>query len=313
VVGSDGRVLGAGHHVRPGGPHAEVAAITAARAAGADPAGATAYVTLEPCGHHGRTPPCVDALLAAGVARVVVGVGDPDPKVAGRGIAALRAAGVVVDVADDAACAASLAPYLHHRRTGRPLVLAKAAASLDGRTAAADGTSRWITGEAARLDVHRLRAQSQAILVGSGTALADRPALTVRRPAGAAVPDRPPIRVVLDRRGRVPEDGPLFDDAAPTWHVTGDGRGLPELLDDLGVAGVLQLLVEGGAAVHGAFLTARLVQRFTLYVAPVWLGPAGRPVVDAAGPGTLADADRWRTLAASRLGNDVRIDYESTW
>ena len=175
---ADAGTVFAGATAPPGGPHAEVAALAAA---GEGARGATLYVTLEPCAHHGRTPPCTDAIIAAGVARVVVGIEDPDEQVAGRGIAALRAAGidVTVGVASEEV-AEQLAPYRKHRTTGQPWVVLKMAASLDGRTAAPDGTSRWITGEAARRDVHRLRARSDAVLVGAGTVRADDPELTVR-------------------------------------------------------------------------------------------------------------------------------------
>src|SRR5215211_5822293 len=219
VVARDGVVVGEGATEPPGGPHAEVVALRAAREAAR---GATVYVTLEPCVHHGRTPPCGDALIAAGVARVVVAAEDPDPRVAGEGIARLRAAGIDVTRGPRAdAVVRQLAPYLHHRRTGRAFCLLKTATSVDGRTAAADGSSQWITGPIARADAHGLRADSQAIVVGAGTALADRPALTVR---DIDPPVRvPPARVLLDARGRVPAAGPLFDTAlAPTLVLTTD-------------------------------------------------------------------------------------------
>src|SRR5256886_11759118 len=175
VLVRDGEIVGRGFHRAAGEPHAEALALAQA---GGRARGATAVVTLEPCTHFGRTPPCTPALVEAGVARVVVAVLDPDPRVSGRGVEELRAAGVAVDVGVGAAEAeASLRPYLHHRRTGRPLCLLQAAVSLDGRTAAADGTSQWITGPEARADAHRLRAESQAVIVGAGTALADRPSL----------------------------------------------------------------------------------------------------------------------------------------
>lgn len=319
VVVRDGVVVGAGHHRRAGEPHAEVNAL--ASVGPAEARGATLYVSLEPCSHHGRTPPCVDALVAAGIGRVVVAVLDPDPRVSGRGVAALREAGVTVDVGvGEALAEAALAPYLHHRRTGRPYVVAKAAMSLDGRTAAADGTSRWITGEAARADAHRLRAQSQAIVVGAGTALADRPSLTVRH---GSVASDPPLRVVLDARRRVPTSGPtagpMFDGSAPTLVVApplvppgpdGHGVDLAATLDLLGDRGILQVLVEGGARLHAAFLAAGLVDRFVLYVAPVVLGTGGRPLFDHPGPATMAAAQRWRTLTASQLVDDLRIECD---
>ncbi|MBX3287023.1 MAG: bifunctional diaminohydroxyphosphoribosylaminopyrimidine deaminase/5-amino-6-(5-phosphoribosylamino)uracil reductase RibD, partial [Actinobacteria bacterium] len=189
IEAADGRVFG-GATEPPGGAHAEVAAL---RAAGGAARGATAWVTLEPCSHTGRTGPCADALVEAGVARVVVALEDPDPRVAGRGIERLRAAGVDVEVGVEAdAVREQLAPYLKHRSTGRPWVVLKLASSLDGRTAAPDGTSQWITGGAARADAHQLRAESDAIVVGAGTVRADDPSLTVRH-----VPGRSPMRVVL--------------------------------------------------------------------------------------------------------------------
>jgi len=279
----------------PGGPHAEAAALAAATAAGADVAGATAYVTLEPCSHHGRTPPCADALVAAGVSRVVVGLADPDPQVAGRGLARLRDAGVAVEVgvAGDVV-ADQLAPYLTHRRTGRPYVVLKLAASLDGRTAAADGTSRWITGEAARADAHRLRAESDAVLVGAGTVRADDPALTVRHVAG-----RDPLRVVL---GKAPPDARVH----PCLEMTGE---LGPILDDLGARGVLQLLVEGGATVAGAFHRAGLVDAYVLYLAPALFGgDDARGLFSGAGAATMADVWRGRITRVTPVGDDIRVD-----
>jgi diaminohydroxyphosphoribosylaminopyrimidine deaminase/5-amino-6-(5-phosphoribosylamino)uracil reductase len=333
VVVRDGEVVGEGATSPPGGPHAEVHAL---RAAGGAAAGATVYVTLEPCSHHGRTPPCADGLLDAGVARVVVAMEDPDPRVAGRGIAAMRAAGVRVDVGTCAAEAARLlAPYAHHRRTGRAYAWLKTATSLDGRVAAADGTSRWITGEAARADGHRLRADSQAVIVGAGTALADRPALTARDVD--PLPPHQPVRVLLDARGRVPADGPLFDTAlAPTLVVTterapasaldawraagakvevvepgagGTGVDLAAALALLGANGVLQALVEGGPHVHGALVDAGLADALSAYVAGTLLGAGGLPSFALSGPATLADATRWDLVDVARLGADARLDY----
>jgi diaminohydroxyphosphoribosylaminopyrimidine deaminase/5-amino-6-(5-phosphoribosylamino)uracil reductase len=220
IVGSEGQVVGRGFHALAGEPHAEVHAL---REAAERARGATAYVTLEPCAHQGRTPPCAPALVEAGVRRVVVAVLDPDERVAGRGVEILRAAGVAVEVGVGAEAAARfLAPYLHHRRTGRPLCLLKTAASLDGRTAAADGTSQWITGSEARADAHRLRAESGAVVIGAGTALADHPSLTFRNLDFGDGPIPPqPLRVLVDAAGRVPPIGPLFDPVlAPTLVIT---------------------------------------------------------------------------------------------
>jgi len=318
VLLRDGEMVGEGATAAPGGPHAE---ITALSQAGTRAHGATAVVTLEPCSHHGRTGPCVDALVAAGVARVVVGIEDPDPQVSGRGVAALRTAGIVVDVgAEAAAVTGHLAPYLHHRSTGRPYVVGKLAMSLDGRVLAGDGSPRWITGNEARADAHDLRAESQAIVIGSGTALADHPSLTVRD-ARPPQPAQPPWRVLVDRRGRVPAQGPLFDASlAPTLVLTSEtaepstvdawlGAGakverVPDLatgLEVLGRHGVLQAMVEGGPTLVDALFTAGLVDRFVVYLAPRVLGGEGIPAVSV--PATL------RTIGARPVGNDVRLDY----
>lgn len=333
IVGTDGTVVGEGSTQAPGAAHAEVGALAAA---GAAARGGTAYVTLEPCDHHGRTPPCTDALIAAGVARVVVAIEDPDPQVAGRGLAHLRDAGVSVEVGCAAgAASALLAPYLHQRRAGRAFALLKTAASLDGRTAAADGTSQWITGPEARADAHAIRAESQAVIVGSGTALADRPSLTARDCDPPA--ERQPRRVLLDARGRVPAEGPLFDPAlgaplvftttaAPAerlaeWRAAGaevetvDPQGggvhLEQVLEALAQRyGVVQAMVEGGAALHGAFLDLGLADRIVAYVAPVLLGRDARPAFDLAGPATLADAARWRIVDTTPVGADVRITLD---
>ncbi len=331
VIARDGQVVGEGFHVRPGEPPAEVAAL---RAAGTRARGATAYVTLEPCAHEGRTPPCADALIDAGISRVVAALEDPDPRVRGRGFDRLRAAGVDVVVGMGAPEAEhSLAPYLHHRATGRAYCLAKVAMTLDGRIAAADRTSRWITGEAARHDAHELRAESQAIVVGSGTALVDDPALTVR---GIAVAAPPPLRVLLDGRGRVPATGALFDtgfgptlvlttdaasdDAVDGWRAAGakvevipagtDGVGvdLAAALALLGKQGVLQAMFEGGAHVHGSIAAAGLADRVVAYVAPMLLGERGLPAFAWQGPETLADVGRFELATMTRLGDDVRIN-----
>jgi diaminohydroxyphosphoribosylaminopyrimidine deaminase / 5-amino-6-(5-phosphoribosylamino)uracil reductase len=223
VLVRGGQVVGEGFHAAPGRPHAEAEALAAA---GPAAAGATCYVTLEPCAHHGRTPPCAAALVDAGVVRVVAAVTDPDPHVRGAGFARLRAAGVEVAVGVLAAAAEEQnAAFLTHRRLGRPRCTLKAAASLDGKVAAADGTSQWITGPEARGDAHLLRARADAIAVGAGTALADDPRLTVRladdqRRAVRPRPGRPPLRVLVDAAGRVGATGRLFDGAAPTLVAT---------------------------------------------------------------------------------------------
>lgn len=276
----------------PGGPHAEVVAL---RAAGDAARGATLYVTLEPCAHTGRTPPCVDAIVDASVARVVVGIEDPDEGVRGAGIRALRAAGVQVDVgvgADE--IRAQLAPYLKHRSTGRPWVVLKLAATLDGRTAAPDGSSRWITGGAARADAHRLRAESDAVIVGAGTVRADDPSLTVRD-----VPGRDPLRVVLGH-------APAVAKVHPALELTGD---LGDVLDELGQRGVLQVMVEGGATVAGDFHRAGLVDRYVLYLAPALFGgDDARPLFAGAGAPTIDELWRGRIVSVEWLGDDLRLE-----
>ena len=283
------------------GPHAEIVAL---RAAGDAAAGSTLYVTLEPCSHEGVTPPCADAVIAAGVARVVVALPDPDPRVAGAGLARLAEAGVEVVIGVGHADASEqLAPYLHHRRTGRPWVVLKSAMSLDGRTAAPDGSSQWITGDAARLDAHRLRAESDAVLVGAGTVRTDDPSLTVRLPVGERHPeDTEPLRVVLG-------SAPAAAAVRPCLERSGD---LEEILDELGDRGVLQLLVEGGASVAGAFHRAGLVDRYVFYVAPALFGgDDARGVFVGAGVTAIADLWRGRIVDIRRVGDDLRIDLEA--
>jgi diaminohydroxyphosphoribosylaminopyrimidine deaminase/5-amino-6-(5-phosphoribosylamino)uracil reductase len=278
----------------PPGPHAEVVAL---QQAGEQARGATLYCTLEPCAHVGRTPPCTDAIVEAGVARVVIGIEDPDPNVAGRGMAALRAAGIDVTVG---VCAdevnKQLAPYLKHRTTGRPWVVLKLAASLDGRTAAPDGTSQWITGEPARTDAHRLRAESDAVLVGAGTVRQDDPSLTVRHVEG-----RDPLRVVLGHDA-VPDDARI----QPALQFEGD---LDAVLHDLGDRGVVQLLVEGGATVAHAFHQARLVDRYVLYLAPALFGgDDAQPMFRGPGAPTIDDVWRGEIASVERLGPDLKVE-----
>ena len=284
----------------PGGNHAEVNALAAAgeRARGAD-----LYTTLEPCNHQGRTGPCTEAVIAAGIARVVVAVEDPDPAVSGRGIAALREAAIAVEVGVRAAEAAELlAPYLKHRRTGLPWVVLKLAATLDGRIAAPDATSQWITGPEARIDAHRLRAESDAVLVGAGTVRADDPALTVRDwqpPRGVTPQLGQPLRVVLGTASPDARIHPALEMAGP----------LEQVLQELGERGVVQLLVEGGATTAASFHRAGLVDHYALYLAPALFGgDDARPMLP--GPGAPTTADLWRgeITAITRLGPDLRID-----
>lgn len=299
LVLADGSVVEGRTHPA-GGPHAEAHAL---ELSAVDTEGATAYVTLEPCDHHGRTPPCTEALIAAGVRRVVVALEDPDPQVSGRGVAALRAAGVDVEVGVGATDAGTLlGPYLHHRATGRPWVTLKLAATLDGRTAAPDATSRWITGPEARADVHRLRASCDAILVGAGTIRADDPQLDVRDV-------EPPLPgVSLDPRrfvlGTIPDGARVL----PAESLSGP---LDDVLDELGGMGVVHLLVEGGPTVAGALHRGGLVDRYVVYLAPALFGgDDARPLMTGPGASTMADLWRGRLVSVARLGDDVRLDIE---
>jgi diaminohydroxyphosphoribosylaminopyrimidine deaminase / 5-amino-6-(5-phosphoribosylamino)uracil reductase len=292
TIVADGELVATGATRPPGQAHAEVAAL---EAAGDRARGATAYVTLEPCSHIGRTGPCTDALIDAGIARVVVALLDPDPRVHGHGVGRLRDAGIAVDVGcGSELVSAQLQPYLHQRRTGRPYVVLKLAATVDGRTAAPDRTSRWITGPAARVDAHRLRAESDSIVVGAGTVRADDPSLTARDADG---PD--PERFVL---GTAPPGARVHP--CTEWAGTVD-----ELLDELGRRGHLQVLVEGGATVAGDLHRRGLVDRYVVYLAPALLG-GDDGIGLFAGPGAATIADAWRggIDAVTRLGDDLRID-----
>ena len=307
----------------PPGRHAEIVALDAPRGAGIDPAGATMYTTLEPCSHTGRTAPCIDAIIAAGIGRVVIGVTDPDPHVAGSGIEALRDAGIEVDVGVAADVVAdSLRPYLHQRQTGRPWVVLKLAATLDGRTAAPDGTSQWITSPEARADAHALRARCDAVLVGAGTVRADDPSLTVRE-----LPPADPRRPLLDMRETrdEPADSPLTLTAAdrldprrfvlgmasaeakvqPCIEVSGALRGmLPRLADDR----VVELLVEGGANVAGELHRDGLVDEYVVYLAPVLAGgDDGLAMLTGPGASTIAEFRRGEIADLRRVGPDLRI------
>jgi diaminohydroxyphosphoribosylaminopyrimidine deaminase/5-amino-6-(5-phosphoribosylamino)uracil reductase len=295
VVWGPGGEVSSGATSPPGGPHAEVVAL---QRAGDRAHGATLCVTLEPCAHHGRTPPCTEAIIAAGVSRVVFGVEDPDQKVSGRGAAALREAGIeLVQGVMAEEVAEQLAAYLKHRRTGRPWVVLKLAATLDGRIAAPDGSSRWITGDEARQDAHRLRARSDAIVVGAGTVRADDPSLTAR-PGGEVAADQP-LRVVL---GRIPEGAKVL----PAVSMCGD---LEEVLDDLGGRGVLQVLVEGGSRVAHAFHSRGLVDRYVVYLAPAIMGgDDGVPMMSGPGAGTMADVWRGRFVSVERVGLDIKVE-----
>ncbi|MEU7243087.1 bifunctional diaminohydroxyphosphoribosylaminopyrimidine deaminase/5-amino-6-(5-phosphoribosylamino)uracil reductase RibD [Streptomyces sparsogenes] len=321
ILDADGRVAGEGWHQRAGGPHAEVHAL---RDAGERARGGTAVVTLEPCNHTGRTGPCAQALLEAGIARVVYAVADPTDGAAG-GAATLAAAGTAVEsglLAEEATAVNEA--WLTSVRHGRPFVLWKYAATLDGRSAAADGTSRWITSAASRADVHRLRAEADAVVVGSGTLRADDPHLAARGPEGV----RQPLRVVLDSDATIAPGARVLDGTAPTLIAVAEdvaaprlpgadtvrlpraagGRGLdiPAVLDELLARGVRSVLLEGGPTLAGAFLAARAVDKVVGYLAPVLLG-AGTPALADAGITTIAQALRLTVTDVLRLGPDLRV------
>ena len=301
VIAQGERVVARGFHRRAGQAHAEVEAL---RAAGDRARGATAVVTLEPCDHTGRTGPCSVALLDAGVARVVHGQSDPNPVAAG-GARRLAAAGVEVVGGVLAAEAAALNPSWTFSVThGRPFVTWKAASTLDGRVAAADGSSRWITSAEARAEVHRLRAEVDAVVVGTGTVLEDDPHLAVRVDGVVAAPDRQPLRVVVGRRD-IPEGARVLDDSAPTLQVRDHDPAV--VLGALRERDVQHVLLEGGPTLAAAFVRAGLVDAVRWYVAPALLG-AGAHALGSAGINSIADALRLRITEVVRVGDDVRID-----
>ena len=330
VIGhADGRVLGRGATQQAGGPHAEVMALRDAQAQGQATAGATAWVTLEPCAHHGRTPPCCDALIAAGLARVVVALADPFPQVNGAGLARLRAAGIEVVLADadiEHAARDINIGFLSRVQRGLPWVRLKMAASLDGITALPDGQSQWITGEAARRDGHAWRRRASAVLTGIGTVLADDPRLDVRWVATPAQPQR----VVVDSRWRLPATArvlqapgralvvgaidpglapPAITAAGATLlHAPGpDGRvDLRSMLQQLAARGINELHVEAGAVLNGALLRSGLVDELLLYLAPRLLGP-GRAMAQWPALGALTESLDFRFTQLQMVGDDLRI------
>ena len=331
VLVRDGRVVGRGWTAPGGRPHAETAALAQA---GDLARGATAFVTLEPCSHHGRTPPCADALAAAGVARVVVACGDPDPRVDGRGVAALRAAGIGVAVGLMAEEAEALqAGFLARIRLGRPTITLKLASTLDGRIATRTGESQWITGPEARRAAHALRGQHDAVLAGVGTVLADDPELTCRIPGYRKTPD---LRVVVDSRLRTPTTARVVATAAtmPTWflhradadaerarglqvagarliEVAGaeGGVDLVAAMQALGAAGLTRVLVEGGAQIAGGLLRAGLVDRIAWFHAPGVMGGDGWPAAQAFGIAALRDMPRFRRVDSRPVGDDMLTEF----
>ena len=327
LVSSDGEVIGEGWDTPSPGPHAETMALAAAD----DKAfGATAFVTLEPCSHTGATAPCADALIRAGIARVVVGSTDPNPKVNGQGLAKLREAGIEVsEGVESESCGELIEPFAKWVREGTPFVTLKMAASLDGKTAAADGTSMWITGEAARAEVHDLRRRADAVIVGSMTVLRDDPLLTCRLEDAEVTQ---PLRVVIDGSGRTPETSRVFNDDAPTLVITNDdladvhvdrwikagaevarlaagesGVDVRAALSYLGERGISHALVEGGPTIAASFIASGLVDRFVLYLAPILIG-GDAPGLFNDGVKTLSDAWGLQIENVRAVGDDLRID-----
>lgn len=329
VIVRDGRIVGEGWHQKAGGPHAEVEAL---RAAGEAARGATAYVSLEPCSHHGRTPPCADALIRAGVARVIAAMEDPNPRVAGAGLKRLAEAGIEAGcgLLESAAEALNLG-FCQRMRSGRPWVRSKLAMSLDGRTAMASGESQWITGPDARRDVHRLRARSSAIVTGIETVLADDPALTARldEDGGEIVQ---PVRVVLDSRLRLPDTARLATGPGRTVALVGaafrprpdwsgnveivglpsepDGRlNLAAVIDWLGRAEFNEVLIEAGPTLNGALLRESLVDEWIVYMAPVVLGDGGRGLFHLPELTRMADRYELALKEVRQVGRDVRMTF----
>ena len=298
ILDRTGEVAGVGSTEPAGGAHAEVVAL---RRAGGLAAGGTAVMTLEPCNHHGRTPPCVDALLAAGISSVVYAVVDPNPVAAG-GASRLAAAGVqvVAGIGADRVATGPLREWLHKQRTGLPHVTWKYATSIDGRSAAADGSSQWITSEAARADLHRRRAAADAIVVGTGTVFADDPALTARLPDGSLA-DRQPLRVIVGEREISSESKVLNDDSRTMIIRTHDPHEVIRALSDR-----TDVLVEGGPTLAGAFLRAGVIDRILAYVAPILLG-GPITAVDDVGVASIARALRWRYDGIEPVGPDLLL------
>ncbi len=322
VLVKDGQIIGEGFHPKAGEPHAEVFAL---RQAGDAARGATAYVTLEPCSHFGRTPPCANGLIAAQVARVVMATLDANPQVAGQGLAKLEAAGIETKVGVCQAEAQAInAGFLQTMAGGRPYVRLKVAASLDGRTAMSSGESKWITGADARLDVQHFRAMSGAIITGIGTVQADDPLLNVRSVSDGTPIDLipQPLRVVLDRKGQIPATAQLFNDPKSVLLVSADSEttfaqinpdvekwqcaSLSILLDDLkSKKQIHDVLVEAGATLSGAFIAAGLVDELIVYLAPTLLGSQARAMFDL--PFSLmSEQVRWQTVSITPVGNDIR-------
>lgn len=333
VIVKEEQIVGKGYTQTPGQEHAEIMAL---REAGMRAKGATVYVTLEPCAHFGKTPPCVAALIESKVSRIVIGLQDPDPQVNGKGIKLLIEAGIDVKVGtcrDE--IIALLEPYLYHRKTGHPFCIAKVGISIDGKIAAGDGTSKWITSNEARQDAHLLRAESQAIIIGAGTAMTDLPRLTVRGLASSSF--KPPIRVIMDARGNVSATTPLFNvsegpilvltteasskEKRKLWLDTGadvhvlqpspshQGVDLHSALALLGKLGVVQALFEGGGTLIGSLWKSGLMNQLTTYIGPCLLGETGWSFCKGLEIKTINDAPRLKLKLVKQINDCIRLDY----
>ena len=303
VIVRDGQVLATGFHRFAGGPHAEIEALHALPSA-EDARGATLYVTLEPCSTHGRTPPCVEAIVRAGIARVVMGTIDPNPQHAGRGAALLREAGVEVangPLAEE--CAALNRPFNHWIVTRQPWVIAKAGMSLDGRLTRPPGEGQWLTSEAARAHAMQLRAHVDAILIGGGTLRSDNPRLTIRGVAGFE--QKQPWRIIMSRSGALPENAYVFTDAHRDRTLVFKDRALPEVLAELGEREITSVLIEGGGVVLGEAFDARHVHEVHFYVAPLICG--GRDVIGGRGAGATAESIALTGARYERIGEDLHV------
>lgn len=329
VIVKDNKIIGEGWHQKAGSPHAEINALMQA---GIAAQGATVYVTLEPCSHHGRTPPCADALIGTGVARVVAAMQDPNPNVSGSGLARIKAAGVTVECGLMEAQARTLNEgFIKRMVLGHPLVRIKTASSLDGKTALSSGESKWITGEAARADVHRLRAHSCAILTGIGTVLADNPQMNVR----GVNSGRQPIKVIVDSTLQTPPESKILQGAktiiacvspdtrkAAALEASGaeilclpgvDGKvDLHALLSRLAQKGINELMTEAGTRLNGALLAAGLVDEWVQYLAPCLLGNAARPLFELAEPANMAERLSWQLADQRMVGSDLKLVWRKS-
>jgi diaminohydroxyphosphoribosylaminopyrimidine deaminase/5-amino-6-(5-phosphoribosylamino)uracil reductase len=329
IIVKDGITIGRGYHHKAGEPHAEIMAIQSVTDS-SSLKNSTLYCTLEPCSHHGRTGPCCEAIMEAGITRCVIGVNDPDHRVSCRGINYLRGYGIEVTYMCHEEVTKSLEPYLHHRQTGRPYVVLKIATSIDGKVACEDKTSQWITDVEARADSHCIRMESQAIIIGSNTAISDNPRLTVRHTMTNSDDMVQPLRVVIDRRGRLDDYSKyhLFDPESISktliftenhdafqWVSSNitilkkDTWSLTEVLEELGSRGIIQAMVEGGSTLHSSFIEQGLANTVVLYMGSTMLGSSALSWLTVPLCKTISDAKFWMLRSVEKLGNDAKLVY----